>query len=180
MTPAARSNSLAQKLVQLTMPGVPDVYQGSELWEDNLVDPDNRRPVDFGARIATLAELDARPAPPPVDDSGRAKLWLVARALRLRRARPELFAGYRPIWPDGPAGDHVIAFDRGGAITVATRLPVGLARRGGFGKTSIDLDGAMSTPSLASRTGRRRGGRNPGDLPVRPARPALTLRLICP
>jgi (1->4)-alpha-D-glucan 1-alpha-D-glucosylmutase len=141
MTAPARSNSLAQKLVQLTMPGVPDIYQGSELWEDNLVDPDNRRPVDFAARSAALDDLDARATPPAIEDFGRAKLWLVSRTLRLRRARPDLFGSYTAISASGPAADHVLAFDRGGAVTVATRLPVGLQRRGGFGDTTITLDG---------------------------------------
>jgi (1->4)-alpha-D-glucan 1-alpha-D-glucosylmutase len=140
MTAAARSNSLAQKLVQLTMPGVPDTYQGSELWEDNLVDPDNRRAVDFAARASTLDELDALGTPPEIEDFGRAKLWLTSRTLRLRRARPDLFVGYTAISADGPAADHVLAFDRGGAVTVATRLPVGLDRRGGFADTTIALD----------------------------------------
>ncbi len=102
MTPPARSNSLSQKLVQLTMPGAPDVYQGTEFWEDSLVDPDNRRPVDFARRRAALAELDHDPTPPPIDDLGRAKLWLVARTLRLRRDRPDLFTGYEPVTGDGP------------------------------------------------------------------------------
>jgi (1->4)-alpha-D-glucan 1-alpha-D-glucosylmutase len=137
----ARSNSLAQKLVQLTQPGVPDTYGGTELWEDSLVDPDNRRPFDFELRAALLADLDAAATPPPIDNSGAAKLWLVSRVLRVRRARPEWFATYRPLLANGPAADHALAFDRGGAITVAARLPVGLERRGGFGDTVLDLDG---------------------------------------
>ena len=139
MTPAAWSNSLASKLVQLTMPGVPDVYQGTELWDDSLVDPDNRRPVDFAARLGLLASLDAGGLAPPIDDSGAAKLWIVSRTLRQLRARPDLFTGYQPVIAHGPAADHALAFDRGGAITVATRRPVGLARAGGFGDTAIEL-----------------------------------------
>lgn len=137
---AGRSNSLSQKLVQLTMPGVPDVYQGTELWDDSLVDPDNRRPVDYAARRALL-DPDA---PPAVDSSGAAKLWLVARTLRLRRAHPEWFTGYRPLWAQGPAAEHVLAYDRGGAITIATRLPLSLAARGGWGDTHLTLDGAWT------------------------------------
>jgi len=137
---AARSNSLAQKLVQLTMPGVPDTYQGSELWEDNLVDPDNRRAVDYSPRRALLAQLDSAGGPPPVDASGAAKLWTVSRALRLRRDRPDLFTDYHPVRAVGSATKHVLAYDRGGAITVATRLPAGLQRSGGFGDTAIELD----------------------------------------
>ena len=132
------SNSLAAKLIQITAPGVPDVYQGSEFWETSLVDPDNRRPVDFEARRATLAELDAG-ALPPIDESGAAKLLVTSRALRTRRDRQELFTRYVPLTVVGEAADHAIAFDRGGAVTIATRLPVGLAERGGWGDTTILL-----------------------------------------
>jgi (1->4)-alpha-D-glucan 1-alpha-D-glucosylmutase len=139
ITPFGWSNSLTQKLVQLTMPGIPDVYQGTELWEDSLVDPDNRRPVDFGARAALLRELDAGDAPPPVDASGRAKLWTVSRTLRLRRDEPHRFTGYLPLRASGRAADHLVGFDRGGAITVATRLPVTLHERGGWEDTTLNL-----------------------------------------
>ncbi len=145
------SNSLSQKLVQLTMPGVPDVYQGTELWEDSLVDPDNRRAVDFEARRALLDRLDASGDAPPVDASGAAKLWVVSRALRLRRDWPDVFAGYAPLMAVGRAAEHALAFDRGGAITVATRLPVGLERAGGWGDTTIDLGG----PATDVITGRK-------------------------
>jgi (1->4)-alpha-D-glucan 1-alpha-D-glucosylmutase len=138
--PYGWSNSLAQKLVQLTMPGVPDVYQGTELWDDSLVDPDNRRPVDFDQREAMLGDLDAWLAPPAVDDSGAAKLWLVSRVLRLRREHPELFRSYTPLYPDGPAADHAVVYDRGGAIAIAVRLPVTLARDGGWRDTTLTLD----------------------------------------
>jgi (1->4)-alpha-D-glucan 1-alpha-D-glucosylmutase len=138
ITPAGWSNSLGQKLVQLTMPGVPDVYQGTELWDHSLVDPDNRRPVDFGARAALLARLDDGWLP-PVDETGAAKLLVVSRTLRLRRDRPELFGSYRQVPAFGPAADHVVAYDRGGAIAVATRLPVGLSLRGGWDDTYLGL-----------------------------------------
>jgi (1->4)-alpha-D-glucan 1-alpha-D-glucosylmutase len=131
LTPAGCSNSLGQKLVQLTMPGVPDVYQGTELWDNSLVDPDNRRAVDFAGRRALLDRLDGGWRP-PVDASGAAKLQVTSRALRLRRDRPELFTGYRPIAADGPRARHLLSFDRGGAITVATRLPVALHAAGGW------------------------------------------------
>lgn len=144
ITPDGWTNALAQKLVQLTMPGIPDVYQGTELWEDSLVDPDNRRPVDFEARRALLDRLDAGEDPPPIDASGAAKLWVVSRALRLRRDWPDLFTGYAPLLAEGPAAAHAVAFDRGGAITVATRLPVGLERCGGWGDTTLDVGGAAT------------------------------------
>ena len=129
-------NSLSQKVIQLTMPGVPDVYQGTELWDDSLVDPDNRRPVDFPFRQAALSALTM---PPVVDDTGLAKLWVVSRALRARRDRPELFTGYTPLVVPGPRQDHLVAFDRGGAITMATRLPAGLSASGGWGDASLPL-----------------------------------------
>jgi len=132
------SNSLAAKLVALTMPGVPDVYQGSELWEQSLVDPDNRRSVDHDLRRSMLA---AGPGAlvGGLEDPGTAKLHLVSTALRLRRDRPELFTTYAGVPATGEAADHVLAFDRGGAVTVATRLPLGLQSRGGWGDTTLAL-----------------------------------------
>ncbi|MCC4908282.1 malto-oligosyltrehalose synthase [Microbacterium sp. cx-59] len=135
---AGWSNGLAAKVLQLAGPGVPDVYQGSELWEQSLVDPDNRRPVDFALRAELLAEIDAGIASgdlPAIDESGAAKLLVTSRTLRLRRDRPELFDRYTPVTVTGAAAQHAVAFDRGGAIAVATRLPVGLAERGGWDDT---------------------------------------------
>jgi (1->4)-alpha-D-glucan 1-alpha-D-glucosylmutase len=122
-----RSNSLSAKLLSLTLPGVPDVYQGSELGDLSLVDPDNRRPVDFDAAEASLAAGDNR------------KQALTVRALRLRRDRPELFTSYTPLRAEGEAAEHAVAFDRGGAVAVVTRLPLGLARRGGWRGTTLVL-----------------------------------------
>jgi (1->4)-alpha-D-glucan 1-alpha-D-glucosylmutase len=140
--PAGWANALGQKLVQLTMPGVPDLYQGSELWDLSLVDPDNRRPVDFAHRRELLARIDAGWLP-PVDDSGAAKLLVVTRALRLRRDRPELFEGYRPLAAGGPAARHALAFQRGSGrlVTVATRLPLTLGRSRGWRDTTLKLPG---------------------------------------
>ncbi len=151
ITPYGWVNSLGQKLVQLTMPGVPDTYQGTELWDNSLVDPDNRRPVDFAARRALLARLDGGWLP-PVDDTGAAKLLVVSRALRLRRDRPELFRGYRSVAVTGPAADYVVAYDRGGAITVATRKPLGLNRFGGWSGTSVSLAVAEGTDILTGES----------------------------
>ncbi|MBS43596.1 MAG: malto-oligosyltrehalose synthase [Nocardioides sp.] len=152
---AGWSNSLAAKLVQLTMPGVPDVYQGSELWEQSLVDPDNRRAVDLDLRARMLADLDAglgtTPLSADVDLEADAKLWLVTTALRLRRERPELFTSYQAVGATGGAAGHVLAFDRGGAVTVATRLPVGLAARGGWGDTRLDLPAGTWRDALSGR-----------------------------
>ena len=138
--PPGWSNSLGQKLVQLAMPGVPDLYQGSELWDLSLVDPDNRRPVDFAHRRDLLARIDAG-WQPGVDESGAAKLLVVTRTLRLRRERPELFGGYRALAAEGPAAGHVVAFARGGGrlVAVATRLPLGLRRAGGWQGTVLLL-----------------------------------------
>jgi (1->4)-alpha-D-glucan 1-alpha-D-glucosylmutase len=125
--PAGWSNSLGQKLVQLAGPGVPDVYQGTELFDLSLVDPDNRRPVDFALRQELLARLEDGWLP-DVDDSGAAKLQVVRQVLRLRRDRPELFTGHRPLPAQGPAADHVVAFcRRPELVAVATRLPLSLA-----------------------------------------------------
>jgi (1->4)-alpha-D-glucan 1-alpha-D-glucosylmutase len=149
------SNSLAAKLLQLAGPGVPDVYQGSELWETSLADPDNRRPVDFALLRRLLAELDAGAALPRVDESGAAKLLVTSRALRLRRDRPELFTRYTPMTVVGEAAGHAIAFDRGGVVAVATRLPLGLERRGGWGQTALLRHAG---PTVDVLTGRRYAG----------------------
>ena len=135
---AGWSNSLAAKLVQLTMPGVPDVYQGTEFWDHSLVDPDNRRPVDFAAREQALNGQESG-ALPTIDEAAEAKMLVVSRGLQLRRDRPELFTGYRAVTAIGPAADHLFAFDRGGAVTLATRLPLGLQRAGGWRDTAVVL-----------------------------------------
>ncbi|MFJ3034024.1 malto-oligosyltrehalose synthase [Curtobacterium pusillum] len=139
---AGWSNGLGQKLVQLTAPGVPDVYQGTESWDRSLVDPDNRRPVDYTERRHVLAELDGPDDDgpehlPAIGIDGAAKLLVTSRALRLRRDHPELFSRYLALEATGSAADHVLAFDRGGAVTIATRLPIGLERVGGWGDTLV-------------------------------------------
>jgi (1->4)-alpha-D-glucan 1-alpha-D-glucosylmutase len=125
----ARSDSLGQKLIQLTAPGIPDVYQGTELWDDSLVDPDNRRPVDFTARREALSALSDN------------KIRVVAAALRLRRDRPDVFVGgdYSPLLADGPAAEHLVAFARGSdVVTAAIRHSVRLAETG-WADTSLTL-----------------------------------------
>ncbi|MFL0564745.1 malto-oligosyltrehalose synthase [Microbacterium sp. 179-I 1D1 NHS] len=154
ITPLGRSNSLSLKLLQLAGPGVPDVYQGTELWDHSLVDPDNRREVDFAERRRLLARLDEGWMP-PVDASGAAKLLVVSRALRLKRDHPELFTRYTPMTVVGEAADHAVAFDRGGAVAVATRLPAGLAARGGWGDTEVMTHAGRTVDVL---TGRRFDG----------------------
>lgn len=150
-----RVTSLAQALCRLTAPGVPDTYQGCELWESNLVDPDNRRPVDFERRRAVLAELDGLAAQAdrgraqlaaalrnPADD-GLPKLALTRAALQLRNQHPDWFdsrSSYRPLPVTGEQADHVVAFTRAeSVVTVAPRLVVGLARVGGWGDTRVEL-----------------------------------------
>jgi (1->4)-alpha-D-glucan 1-alpha-D-glucosylmutase len=137
IAPFGWSNSLAQKLLQLTIAGVPDVYQGTELWDFSLVDPDNRRPVDYELRRGLLARLDEGWVP-SVDETGAAKLLVVSRALRHRRDHPEAFDGYTPVEVTGDAADSVVSFDRGGVVTVATRRPVHLAESG-WGGTALHL-----------------------------------------
>ena len=146
------SNALSAKLVALTMPGVPDVYQGSELWEQSLVDPDNRRPVDFEHRAEVLAGGASPDLVSTIDDPGHAKLLVTREALLLRRDRPELFTTYLPLAAEGSAADHLLAFDRGGAITLATRLPVGLAARGGWSDTTIELPGGPWRDVISGRS----------------------------
>ncbi len=163
IAPYGWSNSLSAKLLQLTGPGVPDVYQGSELWETSLVDPDNRRPVDFAARAAMLARIDAgfeAGELPAVDASGAAKLLVTSRALRTRRYRADLFTRYTPLTFVGAAAPHAIGFDRGGAQAIATRLPVGLEARGGWQDTILLR---RAVPAVDVFTGRRFDG---GEVPL--------------
>lgn len=112
----ARTASLSLELLKLTAPGVPDLYQGSELWDLSLVDPDNRRPVDYEARRRLLRELD-RLSPEEVlarMDEGLPKLLVVQRALRLHD-----LGEYRPLWASGPKAANLVAFQRGADVIVA-------------------------------------------------------------
>jgi len=124
---AGRINSLTQTLLKYTAPGVPDLYQGSELWDFSLVDPDNRRPVDYGRRVALLKEMTSLTAAQVMDrsDEGLPKLWVVHHSLQLRKEHPEWFgaeADYVPLRADGAASDRVIAYQRGSQVlTVAPR-----------------------------------------------------------
>lgn len=124
---AGRTNSMAQSLLRFTAPGVPDTFQGGELWDFRLVDPDNRSPVDYAMRRSMLNELKAGPAPEEIlaqADTGMPKLWLTCKALNLRRAHPDWFqaeAEYTPLFASGPRAEHVIAFAR--AHRVVTIVP---------------------------------------------------------
>jgi len=115
-----RATTLGQKLLQLTLPGVPDVYQGTELVDLSLVDPDNRREVDFADRAARLARLDERGSPADLSDE---KLLVTSRALRLRRDHPEWFVGADAEWaPVTTSSPHLVAVGRGegGAVQVVS------------------------------------------------------------
>ncbi|HEU4946809.1 MAG TPA: malto-oligosyltrehalose synthase [Kribbella sp.] len=164
---AIRCTTLGQKLVQLTMPGVPDVYQGSELVDLSLVDPDNRRPVDYRLRTERLARLDGGARPVGLADE---KLLVTSRALRLHRQLPEAFAGgYSPL---PTSSGHAVAFARGDspeAITLATRLPVALNRLGGWGDSTVVLPDGDWVDVLTGRlvgSGSARLDELLADLPV--------------
>jgi (1->4)-alpha-D-glucan 1-alpha-D-glucosylmutase len=140
---AGRRAALGQLALVLTAPGVPDLYQGDELWQLSLVDPDNRRPVYYPARRRLLAEAIAVDAATAWRrrDEGLAKLWLVRHALDLRRRHEVAFrsSGYRPMRAEGPLADAVVAFERGGEIlTVVPRL-VRRVERLGWSDTSLVL-----------------------------------------
>ncbi|NLT27188.1 MAG: malto-oligosyltrehalose synthase [Microbacteriaceae bacterium] len=150
VTPAGDSNSLVLKAMQLLAPGVPDVYQGTELWDRSLVDPDNRRRVDWFARAAALDAV-TKGARPEIDETGAAKLMVVTAALRLRRRAPERFDEYTPLEVTGPAAEHAIAFDRGGVVLVGTRLPIGLAEGGGWFDTRVHLPEGEWVDQLSGR-----------------------------
>jgi (1->4)-alpha-D-glucan 1-alpha-D-glucosylmutase len=120
-------NSLSQLVLKATAPGVPDFYQGNEFWDLSLVDPDNRRPVDYAARRDALPLLDLASALTRWRE-GWVKLWLIERLLTLRNRRPALFAtgNYEPLIVTGAAAEHVIAFRRQSGdeaiIVIVTRL----------------------------------------------------------
>ena len=125
-------NGLSQALLRVTSPGVPDLYQGTEYWDFSLVDPDNRRPVDFAAREASLHSGESPLALLPSWKDGRIKQAVIARALQFRAASGGLFTDgvYTPLRVEGPRADHVVAFARvfegRAAIVAVTRLPAQL------------------------------------------------------
>jgi (1->4)-alpha-D-glucan 1-alpha-D-glucosylmutase len=169
-------DGLSQTLLRFAAPGVPDVYQGCELWNLALVDPDNRRPVDYGRRRRLLEQL-AVDAPPTVEIArdawagwrdGRVKLLVTARALHLRKALPEVFerGEYLALSATGPQARHVIAFARRSGeqwvVAVVPRRPsalvdVGVAPVGGavWGKTALALPEGAPTSFANVLTGER-------------------------
>jgi (1->4)-alpha-D-glucan 1-alpha-D-glucosylmutase len=141
---AGRINSLAQTLIKYIAPGVPDTYQGSELWDLSLVDPDNRRPVDYDVRRQMLSELESSMDVDEIVrrmDSGLPKLWVIHSALCLRREHPEWFgaeATYQPIVAEGSKSDHLLGFLRGDSVVVL--VPRWSLKLGGnWSKTTVEL-----------------------------------------
>ncbi|MBI1212200.1 MAG: malto-oligosyltrehalose synthase [Alphaproteobacteria bacterium] len=140
LAPAAMLSSLSQLALKLTCPGVPDLYQGCEGWDFSLVDPDNRRPVDFVERAERLAETERVSDPRATAEmlknwrDGRIKQIMTARLLALRRRLPMVFRGgdYERLDCEGPAAEHVVAYQRFDeahkVVIVAGRLFVGLDR----------------------------------------------------
>ena len=141
---AGRVNSLAQTLIKFTAPGVPDTYQGSELWDLRLVDPDNRMPVDYERRQAMLKQLQQGMAVEEIlsrADTGLPKLWITYCALMVRSKHPDWFgaeAAYVPLRATGARAENVVGFLRGGQIaTVVPRWPLKLGES--WGATSIEI-----------------------------------------
>ena len=188
---AGQHNALSQVLLKLASPGVADVYQGCELWDLSLVDPDNRRPVDFALRDRLLSELDAAAARDRARlcrelsrslDDGRAKLFLTAETLRLRRRWASLFrdGGYRPLDVQGPLSDRAVAFcryrGRAWVVAAAPRLVHRLLARGrslgeGYRQTTIALPEELAqgaVPLRSALTGKkvrvRKGSVDMGEL----------------
>ncbi|MES2674284.1 MAG: malto-oligosyltrehalose synthase [Pseudomonadota bacterium] len=117
LAPAGALNSLSQCLLRMTAPGIPDLYQGAEFWDFSLVDPDNRQPVDFAARVASLAPATTHPFTRELIEKwqdGQVKQWLMAQTLAVRKAHHEVFqlGDYQPIAIAGEYAESVVAFMR--------------------------------------------------------------------
>lgn len=155
-----RINSLALTLLKLTAPGVPDIYQGTELWDLSLVDPDNRRPVDFEMRRSALDRIGGMSVGEIIAamDEGLPKMWLIRKALSLRRERLEPFGregSYRSLRPHGPKERHIVAFARGEeVVTVVPRLVAGLAGLPRDAESVLPLDRCWEGTSLELPGGR--------------------------
>ena len=139
-------NSLSQTLLRLTLPGVPDTYQGSDLWDLSLVDPDNRRPVDYAHRAESLARLGSTPASDLMAsaEDGRIKLFVTSQTLRLRREMPGLFTlgEYTPMPGEGERAEHLFAFSRSresSRVVVAVPRLVAALESAGWKDTRLAL-----------------------------------------
>jgi (1->4)-alpha-D-glucan 1-alpha-D-glucosylmutase len=172
-------NSLAQTLIKLTAPGVPDIYQGNELWDLSLVDPDNRRPVDYASRARMLREMQKRSAragselPALIEElvadrkQGGIKLYLTQQVLRYRQAHAALFADgdYLPIETTGKQAEHLCAYGRvaedEAVVVVAPRLlhrhissggwPITSAGSDLWQATTLELPAALAAPGSRFR-----------------------------
>jgi (1->4)-alpha-D-glucan 1-alpha-D-glucosylmutase len=163
IAPAGAVNGLVQCLLRLTVPGVPDLYQGTEFWDFSLVDPDNRRPVDFAARAAALGDADL-PVLAAEWRNGRIKQALIAELLALRRRVPQLFdeGSYEPVMVEGRAAESMIAFVRRHGdhrlLVAAPRLPLDLLQRDDaialapqiLKGTTLRLDGGLGLDRLCT------------------------------
>ncbi|MFH5925845.1 malto-oligosyltrehalose synthase [Roseomonas xinghualingensis] len=188
LSPAGAVNGLAQTLIRCTAPGIPDLYQGTEFWDFSLVDPDNRRPVDFPAREAVLRAGEAPAELLAHWKDGRVKAAILARALALRARLPDLFAegDYIPLEAEGEMASHILAFARRqgdtACIIAVTRLPAKLLREenlplvpaGAWGDTALILPPALAGLPFRNALGdgavmsgeRLEAGRLLGRLPV--------------
>ena len=150
-------NGLAQTLLKLTVPGVPDLYQGTELWDLSLVDPDNRRPIDYGERRRLMAEMEkSTPAPAVISElldrwqDGMVKLALISRALALRKSHSALFAegAYEALEVAGARENHLCAFARRrgseSVVVAVPRLVAALDAEPGWGDTVVRLPPASA------------------------------------
>jgi (1->4)-alpha-D-glucan 1-alpha-D-glucosylmutase len=153
--PAGRINSLAQTLLKYTSPGVPDLYQGGELWDLSLVDPDNRRSVDYTLRCSLLSAFSTMNATQVMQriDEGLPKLWLVHHALHLRSEHPEWFgaeAAYIPLIVQGEHSERVIAYLRGD--NVLTVVPRWSYSGSGWGNITLGLPSGTWRNRLTDET----------------------------
>ena len=179
---SGRVNSLTQTLLKYVSPGMPDLYQGGELWDHSLVDPDNRRPVDYECRDRMLKALKEAPPKQAMAqiqsnfEDGSPKLWLIHRALRLRNEQPESFgadAPYTPLLATGPAKDHVAAFQRGkDVIAIGQRFAQTLD--GNWQGTTLTLPEGTWTDRLSGT--QHQGGRVTLDTLLQSFPVALLLR----
>jgi (1->4)-alpha-D-glucan 1-alpha-D-glucosylmutase len=190
LAPVGAVNSLTQTVLRLTTPGVPDLYQGAEFWDFSLVDPDNRRPVDFAIREQTLEQ--SSPFLESLEDwrSGRVKQHVIHRALALRRRAPDLFARgeYLPLAIDGAQSAHAIAFLRRhqdqaiivvAALHAARRLDAGAPAisADSWGDTTVVLPQDLPAQWIDLYTGRQAGMQS-GRLRLRDALTLLPLAIL--
>jgi (1->4)-alpha-D-glucan 1-alpha-D-glucosylmutase len=167
IAPAGAANGLVQAALRCTLPGLPDLYQGCEFWDFSLVDPDNRRPVDFGARRIALAQHLTLDLLAGTWRDGRIKQAMLRKLLTLRAAEPELFAAgsYEPLQIEGPRGDQALAFLRrrsGRSLLVVAARSCAAGLEGGLApmpawwdETAIALDhiGGQATAAIGPEIG---------------------------